>query len=514
MQSTEVLIIGAGPTGLTLACSLAAHNVPVRVVDGAPRPAVTSRANILHARGVEVLDRLGALGSLPEQALAPLGMEMHVQGRPLTTMRFAPVDGESVQALFVSQASVESELRRRLHELGTEVEWGTRLTDLEQDDDGLTARFASGTPLRAAWAVGCDGAHSTVRGLTGIEFPGVPVVEQFLLADVHASWDRDRSTSAGWFHRDGILLAIPMRGTGEEEREDGDLWRLMADVPALSADERLNEQQIIDRFEQIIPVRSGDGGVEIRDAQWTSVFRIHRRLAADYRRGRVLLAGDAAHIHSPIGGQGMNTGIGDAENLGWKLALVAAGRADTGLLDTYTAERRPLATEVLANTTANTKILVGERAVTRMVRDHLFVPLLNLPAVQRSATRTASQLWVTYRKGPLGEARRGHGPHAGDRVQDLDCRRADGTPTRLHAELGRAWALLVPPTAADPGELIAAARGYLGEHVTVLRPQKPAGEGIVMLVRPDGHLGWQGPAAVADLTRWLTGALGRRQAPV
>ncbi|MFC4562993.1 FAD-dependent monooxygenase [Nocardiopsis mangrovi] len=514
MQSTEVLIIGAGPTGLTLACSLAAHNVPVRVIDGASGPAATSRANILHARGVEVLDRMGALNGLHEQALAPLGMAMHVQGRPLATMRFAPVDGESVQALFVSQASVESGLRRRLSELGTEVEWGTRLTDLEQDGDGLTAGFASGTRLRAAWAVGCDGAHSTVRGRTGIEFPGVPVVEQFLLADVRARWDRDRSTSAGWFHRDGILLAIPMRGIGEKTREGGDLWRLMADIPAPAADERLDERQIIDRFEQIIPARAGDGGVKIRGAEWTSVFRIHRRLAADYRRGRVLLAGDAAHIHSPIGGQGMNTGIGDAENLGWKLALVTAGRAGIGLLDTYTAERRPLATEVLAGTTANTKILVGERAVTRVVRDRLFVPLLNLPAVQRNATRTASQLWVTYRKGPLGASSRGRGPHAGDRVPDLDCRRADGTRTRLHAELGCAWALLLPPAVTDPGALLAAAREYLGGHVTVLRPHEPAAEGVVMLVRPDGHLGWQGPPAAPHLTRWLTRVLGCGQAQV
>ena len=211
MRSVDVLVVGAGPTGLTLACGLAAHGVAVRVVDRAAGPAVTSRANILHARGVEVLGRVGALGDLPERSLPPAGMAMHVRGRPIATMRFAPDGSESVQALFVSQAAVEEQLRRRLGELGVEVEWGAEVTDVDQHTDGVTVGFASGPALRAGWLAGCDGAHSAVRGLAGIAFPGVAVVEQFLLADVHAEWARDRSMSAGWFHRDGMVLAIPMR---------------------------------------------------------------------------------------------------------------------------------------------------------------------------------------------------------------------------------------------------------------------------------------------------------------
>ncbi|ADD45658.1 monooxygenase FAD-binding protein [Stackebrandtia nassauensis DSM 44728] len=379
MPPTQVLVTGAGPTGLTLACGLAAQGIAVTVVDAAPGPATTSRANILHARGVEVLTRVGALGDLPARSLAPVGMTMHARGKALTTMRFAPDTRESTQALFISQAAVEAELRRRLDELGVPIQWNRRVLAATPDTDGVTVDFGDNAPIRTDWLVGCDGARSTVRGLSGIDFPGVPVVEQFLLADVRADWDRDRSTSAGWFHTDGMLLAIPMRDN------DGGLWRLMADVPKTS--EHLEPEQIIARFERLLPERTGETGVRIREALWTSVFRIQRRLADSYRAGRVLLAGDAAHIHSPIGGQGMNTGIGDAENLAWKLALVAHGRADESLLDTYTAERRPLATEVLRRTTANTRVLVGDGPVSRALRDWLFVPLLNLPAVQRDPNR-------------------------------------------------------------------------------------------------------------------------------
>ncbi|GAA1579537.1 FAD-dependent monooxygenase [Actinomadura kijaniata] len=498
MERVDVLVVGAGPAGLVLACGLAAQGAGVRVVDRARGPASTSRANILHARGAEVLERLAAVGDLRERSLAPVGMRMHVRSRPIATMRFAPDERESARALFVSQARIEERLRRRLGELGGRVEWGRAVTGVTQDAGGVTAGFADGARVRAGWLAGCDGAHSTVREAAGIDFPGAPVVERFLLADVHADWDRDRTVSAGFFHRDGLLLAIPMRDADGRD----DLWRLMADVP--EPDRRLDAADIVARFERLLPERAGETGVRIRDAVWTSVFRIHRRLAADYRRGRVLLAGDAAHIHSPIGGQGMNTGIGDAENLAWKLALVVRGGADPALLDTYTAERRPPAAEVLRTTTANTRILVGEGAAARLVRDRIFVPLLNSPRVQRRATRTASQLGVSYRRGPLGG--RGAGPRPGDRVPDREGVRADGSPSRLYAELCPAWVLLARP-GADVAALLDVARERLGEDVTALFDAGAARS--PWLVRPDGHLGWRGDDPAA-LRRWLTGALHTR----
>lgn len=305
---------------MALACGLAAQGVDVRLVDRAAGPAETSRANILHAHGVEVLDRLGALGDLRERSLEPAGIRMHVGGRPIATMRFLPDERERTQALFVSQAAIEAELRRRLDELGVPVHWGTEVTALDPD----------------AWVVGCDGARSRVRELAGIDFPGVPVAERFLLADVRADWARDRSLSAGWYHRDGMLLAMPM---------PGGLWRLMAVVPS---DASL-PTHVVDRLRRLLVERAGQPDIGIRETVWASVFRIHRRLAADHRRGKVLVAGDAAHLHSPVGGQGMNTGIGDAENLAGKLGLVVRGLAGPELLDTYGAERRPLAADAVRN---------------------------------------------------------------------------------------------------------------------------------------------------------------------
>jgi 4,5-epoxidase len=494
-MDTEALVAGAGPSGLVLGCALAAQGVKVRVVDRGEGPAPTSRANILHARGVEVLTRIGALGDLPERALSPVGMTMYARGRELATMRFAPDPRESVQALFVSQAEIETRLRERLESLGGKVEYGRTVVGAAQDSHGVTVEFADGDALRTGWLIGCDGSRSAVRELAGIDFPGVPVVERFLLADVIADWDRSREGSAGWFHPDGMVLSIPMRGNGE-----GNLWRVMVDAPDTGG--RLSPEQIVDQIRAVLRDRAGVDDIAIHKAVWTSVFRIQRRLAETYRRERILLAGDAAHVHSPIGGQGMNTGIGDAENLAWKLALVIRGRADAALLDTYTAERRPLAEEVLRSTTANTRILAGGTPLTRLVRDRLMLPLLNLAAVQRQATRTASQLWVTYRKGPLGG--RGPAPRPGDRVPDLACSDPESTHTSLYDALGWGWAIVADQ---ENRALAEQARCHLGT-VAMLRSTKAAGSPI--LVRPDGHLAWRGDEP-DELRDWLTGTLGTKE---
>ncbi|MCI2419004.1 FAD-dependent monooxygenase [Saccharopolyspora sp. K220] len=482
MDSTNVLVVGAGPAGLALACGLREHDVPVRVIDQAAGPATTSRANILHGRGVEVLNRLGALGDLSDRAQHAISISYYVADKRLATVSFGKIEGKQLSALLVSQAEIEAVLRQRLAELGCNVEWGRELTGLAQQPDGVTATLQDGE-LHADYLAGCDGAHSTVRKLSGIDFPGVPLIDQWLLADVRVDWDLDRTGSSGWFHRDGLFFAMPMRSA------ENDTWRLMADVRPTDGE----QPDVVDQLQQLLPERTGRTDAKIRDVAWTSTFRIHRRLADRYREGRVLLVGDAAHIHSPFGGQGMNTGIGDAENLAWKLALVAQGRADAALLDTYQAERRPLAEDVVRNTTANTKLMLADGPVARIVRDRLITPLVNLKVVQRRVTWIASQLWVTYRKGPLGSGK-GPRPRPGDRVPDLDCRDDRGRPTRLHTELGGKWALLAPT--ATGLETLAP----LGEHVVHLTPDQPRQES--WLIRPDAHLAWRGTDQRA-LARWL-----------
>lgn len=501
--STDVLVVGAGPTGLALACGLLQHGVSVMVVDKAPGPATTSRANILFGRGVEVLNRLGALGDLPQRSIEPGKLATYVNGRPLVTVRLSDVlevEGAGNRALYVSQAEIEARLRSRLAELGGAVEWGSPLVGVEQDDGGVIAVLGSGPTVHAGWLVGCDGARSAVRKLAGIAFPGVPVIEQFLLADVHADWTHDRTEGSIYLHRDGVLMVIPMRSSGRAD----DLWRLMANVPP-DGEAELDEQAILDRFRRLLPERARVTDVRICGAAWTSVFRIHRRLADDYRRGRVFLAGDAAHTHSPVGGQGMNTGCGDAENLAWKLGLVVRGRAGERLLDTYGAERRPLAAEVLRTTTANTKLLVGEDPFRRFLRDRVLIPIGNMRPLQRRNAETASQLSVSYRRGPLGGGSRfASRPRPGDRVPDMECVRADGARTRLHSELGGHWAALVPDGGADAYVKTAADR--LGEYLVPLTRTDGANE--VWLLRPDAHLAWRSlPDHSAGLGRWLDNAL-------
>lgn len=497
---TNVVVLGAGPTGLALACGLVAGGVPVRVLDKATGPARTSRALGLQPRGAEVLDRLGALGDLPARSIGLRHVAVHINGRHVTSLRLGRRTKLVTRAaLLVSQAEIETALRHRLADLGSHVEWEAELVSAEQDARSVTVGLDDGTTVRSEWIVGCDGAHSSVRKAAGIGFPGVPLVERFLIADVHADLPLPRDTVAVWLHGADLIGAFPLPGE--------DLWRLMAPAPEdTAAPEDTGDEDIAAILARVLARCSGLAASSVRGAEWTSSFRFHRRLADTYRQGRILLAGDAAHIHSPFGGQGMNTGLGDAENLAWKLALVAAGRAQPALLDSYEAERRPIAAEVLASTSGMTRLVLGDTALARLARDHVFVPLLNRPWAQRLIWEHASQLKVSYRRGPLAQRTFTTGPRPGDRVPDLACRDADGRNTRLHAELGSRWVLLVPDP-LDPR--VPVARKRLGEHaVTVLVPSSsPALD--VMLVRPDAHLGWRGASAPDVLDGWLAGILDR-----
>lgn len=487
MDTAEVLVVGAGPTGLTLACALRQQGGAARVIDRAGGPATTSRANVLHPRGAEVLDRVGALAPLRERAQAVMQLSLHLDRKPIGQLRFGVRPNSQQSPVVLPQSEVEAGLRARLADLGGSVEWSTELLDAEQEERGITAQLSTGS-VRAAWLAGCDGARNTVRELAGIDFPGRSLPEQWVLADVRADLGTDRGGTLGWLHRDGLLFAMPMRD------ETDDLWRIIADAPA---GEEPDEQRILEQLRAHLDDRTTVDGSWIREATWTSGFRIHRRLAGQYRRGRFVLAGDSAHLHSPLGGQGMNTGVGDAENLAWKLALAIRGLATESLVDTYTAERRPLATGVVRSTSALTRLALARGRLARQLRDRLVPFLLDREQVQRRISGSASQLRASYRKGPLG-ARFGRNPHPGDRVPDLECVGQDGTPSRLHAELRGRWALL-----DGSGQQAETARKALGGDVVELTTGGPA-----RLVRPDAHLAWRGRTGSPELQRWLRTALG------
>ena len=499
MDAPRVVIVGAGPTGLASACGLLAGGVSVRVLERAAVPARTSRALGLQPRGVEVLGRLGALGDLPRRSLRIHQIVVNVAGRELARLavgRLTPLVQRP--ALIISQAEIEGALRDRLATLGGTVEWDRAATDLHLADQGVDVVLGDGETVHADWVIGCDGAHSRVRAAAGIAFPGVPLTEHFLLADVHVDLGLPRDTVAVWLRGDDLLAAFPLPGD--------DLWRLMAPPPDAG---NVEPDGVLDALASALRRHTGSAPA-FRGCDWTSTFGIHRRLASSYRRGRVLLAGDAAHIHSPFGGQGMNTGIGDAENLAWKLAMVVRGRAGQALLDSYTAERRPVAEEVLASTSSLTGLILGGSKPARLARDHLLVPLLNTPLVQRLIWEQASQLKVSYRHAsPLDHRSWRVPPRPGDRVVDAAGSDEDGRPSRLHAELGARWVLLAPATATGDACAAAARRALGADGLTRLIPAQPTRR--VLLVRPDAHLAWSGrtPAALA---RWLADFLHRESA--
>ncbi|NUW42017.1 FAD-dependent monooxygenase [Nonomuraea rhodomycinica] len=505
-MTDTVLVAGAGPTGLALAVHLALHHVPVRLIDAAPAPATTSRALGLQPRGAEVLERIGALGDLPGRSQRSLTMSYNEGSRTVLRMHVGQALADQPKpALLVSQAEVEGVLRRRLREVGGDVEWGTRLVAAEQDGAGVTAtvRTQDGAERRveARWLIGCDGAHSTVRKLAGIGFPGRKLIERLLMADVRARWPFDRNGSTTWMDVGRMLsvTALP-----------DDTWRIFTEPPA-DLPEDLSEDEIADRVLKEFSRRSGVGLDTVMEIRWATEFRIHRRLADAYRRGRILLAGDAAHIQSPSGGQGQNTGLGDAENLAWKLVLVARGRADARLLDTYEGERRPLARNVLRATSTAVGVMLPDAAWKRLVRDKVVLPAVRLPAVQRRLWLAASQLGIGYRGGPLAPAahRWASGPQPGDRMPDLGCVEAGGEEVTLHAAVSARWVVLAADRDVAERHARAAAARLGDDLVTALVPVPGAAEAAgvdardVVLVRPDGHIGWRGRPAPDRLAAWI-----------
>ncbi|MFF4199086.1 FAD-dependent monooxygenase [Nonomuraea sp. NPDC001831] len=502
-MTDTVLIAGAGPTGLALAVHLALHDIPVRVVDAAPAPATTSRALGLQARGIEVLERIGALGDLPQRSRPSLNMSYNEGSRTVLRLHVGQaVADQPKQTLLISQAEVEGTLRRRLAELGGQVEWDTRLVAARQDDTGVTATVATADgdrrPIHAHWLIGCDGAHSTVRKLAGIGFPGRKLLERLLMVDVRARWPLDSNGSTTWMEAGHMLsvTALP-----------DDTWRVFTEPPSQLPDQ-LSEREIGDRVLSEFSRRSGIGLDTVTDVRWASEFRIHRRLADAYRRGRILLAGDAAHIQSPTGGQGQNTGLGDAENLAWKLVLVARGRADRRLLDTYEGERRPLARKVLRATSTAVDIMLPNAPWKRLLRDNVVLPVVRLPAVQRRLWLAASQLGISYRGGPLAPAEHRWRPglRPGDRMPDLTCRRPDGVRTTLHAAVRGRWVVLAADQLVAARHAEAAAARLGADLVGALTLVEPTSSDVT-LIRPDGHIGWRGRPAPDRLTTWLNQVL-------
>ncbi|GAA4304153.1 2-polyprenyl-6-methoxyphenol hydroxylase-like FAD-dependent oxidoreductase [Actinomadura luteofluorescens] len=377
-ESTGVLVVGAGPAGLSLAASLRQKGVDAVLLDRAAEGANTSRAAVVHARTLETLREVGATGELVERGIIVPRFTVRERDRVLLTVEFGDLPTDFPYTLLVPQNVTEEILLGRLHAAGGVVHRPFEVTGLEQDEDGVTATLADGGQIRAAYAVGTDGMHSTVREHAGIAFEGDAYPQSFVLADVHLDWAGGSEEVMLFFSAEGVTVVAPLPGGRH---------RIVATV-----DEAPREPTAAD-VQALMDARGPRRHPAlIKDVVWSSRFRVHHRLAAHYRAGRAFLAGDAAHVHSPAGGQGMNTGIQDALNLAGKLAAVLGDGAPDTVLDEYEAERRPVAEQVVSFTDKMTNVATVGSPVLRGMRNTLLRTLDWIPAVHRTMAMNLSEL--------------------------------------------------------------------------------------------------------------------------
>ena len=376
MKNTDVLIVGAGPTGLTLAASLISRGIQATVVDAQATAAHTSRAAAVNARTLEVLEGLDVARRLVKEGIQAPRFTIRDRSRILIRLDFSGLTTNYPYTLLVPQNVTEKLLNDRLTELGGAVVRSKVLTSVAEDGEGVTATFDDGDTIRARYVVGADGIHSTVREQAGIGFEGGHYDESFILADVHLSGEAPVEEVVLFWATAGLTVVAPL--------PDG-TYRIVAPVADAP------EEPSVEFVQQVLDERGlGAGRVVVTDVVWGSRFRIHHRVAHTYRAGRLLLAGDAAHVHSPAGGQGMNLGIQDAIALADALASVLAGGPESAL-DEYSEARRPIARQVVALTDRLTRLATLPRAA-RPVRNAAIGLAGRVPAVRRALAQRLSGL--------------------------------------------------------------------------------------------------------------------------
>ncbi|MEM7435027.1 MAG: FAD-dependent monooxygenase [Myxococcota bacterium] len=423
--NAPVLVVGGRTTGLMMASELARRDIPVRIIDRSPGIDPHVRANLLHSRTLEVFQSLGIADAAIEGSFEEHGVYLYAQGELVAVERHAPVDSAFPYGMSQSQARTESVLEGHLNRLGVEVERSVVLRDIDDQGDRIiaTLEHADGSTetTEAPWLVGCDGAHSSVRHLTGCAFPGDPDPYPYVLADVVVDGELDDNFGYFFLHEAGDLFLFSML--------PGRRRLICANLPP---GHELDESPTLEQMQAVVDER-GIPGLTLSDPRWLTTFHIHYRLAPHYRQGRTFLAGDAAHVHSLLAGQGMNTGIQDAYNLGWKLASVIDGTAPETWLDSYESERREIGAQVLAMTrhaTENAELFAN---VSPAERDRIVAHTL-LPEAQRlEAARSLQELDIDYRGSFLCVEASDFegGPRAGAQAPDASPILVDGVATSL-----------------------------------------------------------------------------------
>jgi pentachlorophenol monooxygenase len=524
-RDVDVLIAGAGPIGLTAALELTRHGIRCRIIDPLTEPPQYAKAVGVQPRTLEVFEGMGVLEPIVNAAIEMHGQIVYVNGAEAGRVDFNLPSDIPFGFIAIPQYATERILAEELALRGVAVQRGVSLTRFEQDADGVTATLtgsAGEQAVRAAYLVGADGAHSVVRKALGFSFEGAAFEEQYMLGDVEVDWDLPRGYGIRAMHQvdgvtDDLLVCIPLPGRNR--------YRMSMLVPDDLGGSQPEKDGIAHGFEgarkpelhhiQAVIDRLSPEPTTARNLRWSSVFRISHRIVDAYGRGRVFIAGDAAHIHPPTGAQGMNTGIQDAHNLAWKLALAVAGRAAPGLLDSYDAERRPVGEEVVGRT-------------VRSARQGIGADSTDLGYV----IRREGQLLIDYADSPLITAGPVSDPTAGQRAPDATglTRAAVSGPQRLydllnrrdHAVLcyadGDAGADVVATFEALTDAAASAARGPLECYLiaapsadvdaTVLpliwdadghfAQQYSTAGTSVFVVRPDGYLGYRASGTDTD----------------
>ena len=549
----DVLVVGAGPTGLTLAAELARHGASCRIVELLEHPSDTSKALGVHARTLEAMDDMGLVDRALAAGRVLHGANVYSESKRIAHVDFDEVDSPYPFILCLPQSETERLVEEVVIERGGAVERGVTVSSIVEDADGVTATLTkhggASEEARFRWVVGCDGSHSTVRHALGLPFDGAKYAEAFALADVTLSSDLASDEMHAFLSPEGLVAVIPLPGAGR--------FRLVVDRPLDDGD----APATLEEFQRALSTRACIDATAA-DPTWMAPFRIHRRIVPHYRVGRVFLAGDAAHIHSPVAGQGMNTGIQDAYNLAWKLALVAKGASPPSLLDSYEDERRPIAVATVEATDFATRVVTLRNPIARDLRNALAGFLTSLEVVQARITRTVSEIGLSYRKSPIVDEHRvpifdaiadrttevpslsewldfGSAPHAGDRAPDARLAPAPYGARVFDSLRGPKHVLFLfdgsaetPEGYASMAALAARVREKYDAHVAVRfvvpraeLPAAMAGEsGVVLdpegafhrrygagaeclyLVRPDGYIAYRSqPADGERLLAYLGG---------
>jgi 2-polyprenyl-6-methoxyphenol hydroxylase-like FAD-dependent oxidoreductase len=387
------LIIGAGPVGLTMAAELRRYGIDLRIVDKSASRTDKSKALVLWSRSLELIERMGCVDRFLTAGVPAHGARISNGSTLIGEITFDGVKSRYPFALMIPQSETERLLEEWLEGLGTKVERLTELSSFVARPDGVTAHFrgADGREERveADWLIGCDGAHSAVRHGLGMAFEGSTEPSNFALADLRLEGLNPDKLDVFW-HAKGILAFFPIVG---------DRYRVIADLGPSNGASRLVDPTL-EEMQRLVDER-GPGNIRLHDPYWLAAFRINERKVKDYQSGRVFLAGDAAHIHSPAGGQGMNTGMQDAFNLAWKLAMVVHGEAKASLLESYSAERSAVGDLVLRNATVLTDVALLRNPVAQMVRNFAAKILLGLSQVQHRISDTMTEMEIAYPDSPL-----------------------------------------------------------------------------------------------------------------